>query len=285
MRVGWLSRRTMLRSVICSGLASAFAYGYAEAEELEEVEADIPVKGLARELDGFTIGVLSDFHAGAYLKEEQIKRAVAAVNACQPDLIALLGDYVDGKTESHNLKDLEESRFLFAALSKLRARHGIYAVLGNHDQWANGHGVRQELVALGAKILDNEHIRLANGLVVAGVDDHWVGRARPQKALRGISAQTPTVLLSHNPDVNRRIPAKSPVRAVLSGHTHGGQVRLPFSDKAFWVPCSKKYRNQSGLIPEAGGRWTFISKGIGTYLAPIRWNCPPDVGILTLRRA
>jgi uncharacterized protein len=284
MRVGWLSRRTILRSVICSGIASAFAYGYAEADELEVVALDIPVRGLAAGLDGFTIGVLSDFHAGAYLRPAQVERAVAAVNAYRPDLVALLGDYVDGKTESHNLADLEGSRFLFDAMRELRATHGIYAVLGNHDHWANGPWVQRELENAGVAVLANEHVQLDNGLAIAGVDDHWVGRARVQKALAGIPARTPVVLLSHNPDINRKIPAGSGVKAVLSGHTHGGQVRMPFSDKAFWVPCAKKYRNQSGLIRETASRWTFITKGIGTYFAPVRWNCPPDVGILTLRR-
>lgn len=285
MRVGWLSRRTLLRSVICSGIASALAYGYAEADELEEVAIDVPVKGLDVGLDGFTIGVLSDFHAGAYLRPAQIERAVATVNAYRPDMVALLGDYVDGKTESHDLADLEKSRFLFAALKELRATHGIYAVLGNHDHWADSAWVRRELKNAGVTILTNEHFGLDSGLAIAGVDDYWVGRARVQKALAGIPARTPVVLLSHNPDINRSIPRGTGIKMVLSGHTHGGQVRMPFSDKAFWVPCAKKYRNQSGLIRETGSRWTFITKGIGTYFAPVRWNCPPDVGILTLRRA
>ncbi|MDA8165693.1 MAG: metallophosphoesterase [Desulfobacteraceae bacterium] len=285
MRVGWLSRRTLLRSVICSGVATAFAYGCAEAEELEVVAADVPVRGLPAGLDGFTIGALSDFHAGAYLRPAQVERAVQAVNAYRPDLVTLLGDYVDGKTESHDLEDLEASRFLFAALKELRATYGVFAVLGNHDHWANGLWVRRELEKAGARVLANEHVMLDNGLALAGVDDHWVGNARVQRALAGIPSRTPVVLLSHNPDINGKIPAGSSVKAVLSGHTHGGQVRMPFTDKAFWVPCSRKYRNQSGLIRETSSRWTFISKGIGTYFAPVRWNCPPDVGILTLRRA
>ncbi|MEJ2031970.1 MAG: metallophosphoesterase [Deltaproteobacteria bacterium] len=285
MRVGWLSRRTALRSFIYSGMASAFARGYAETDELEEVEAEVSVRGLARELDGFTIGILSDFHAGAYLRPAQIERAVAAVNAYRPDVIALLGDYVDGKTESHNLADLEGSRFLFAAFEELQATHGCYAVLGNHDHWAGAAWVRQQLESAGITVLANEHILLDNGLAIAGVDDYWVGSARVQKALSDVPSRAPVVLLSHNPDINRKIPTGSGVKAVLSGHTHGGQVRMPFSDKAFWVPCAKKYRNQSGLIRETASRWTFITKGIGTYLAPVRWNCPPDVGILTLRRS
>lgn len=285
LREGWLSRRTRLRSVITSGMASALARGYVEADQLEEVEVEVPVKGLAAELDGFTIGILSDFHAGAYLRPSHVERAVAAVNAYRPDLVVLLGDYVDGKTESHNLADLEESRFLFAAFKELQAEHGVYAVLGNHDHWAGGAWVGRQLEKAGVVVLVNEHLLLDNGLAIAGVDDYWVGRTRLQKALAGIPARTPVVLLSHNPDVNRLIPAGSGIKAVLAGHTHGGQVRMPFSDRAFWVPCAKKYRNQSGLIRETSSRWTFITKGIGTYFAPIRWNCPPDVGLLTLRRA
>jgi uncharacterized protein len=285
MRVGWLSRRTLLRSFIYTGIVSTIAASYATADQLEEIQDEIFIKGLPDHLDGFRIGVLSDFHAGAYLTQEEIFRAVETVNGFQPDIIALLGDYVDGKTESHNLRDLEESRFLFAALDKLKARHGVYAVLGNHDHWASAPWVKEQLGLLDARLLINEHIRLDNGLVIAGVDDFWVGRARLQKTLSGVPAGATTILLSHNPDINHKIPRESPVKVVLSGHTHGGQVRMPFSDRAFWVPCNKKYRNQCGLIRENDGRWTFITKGIGTFLLPVRWNCPPDIGILTLRTA
>jgi uncharacterized protein len=285
MKVGWLSRRTLLRSFIYTGVVSAIAAGCATADELEEIQGEIRIKGLPDHLDGFRIGVLSDFHAGAYLTEGEIARAVETVNSFQPDVVALLGDYVDGKTESHDLRDLEDSLFLFTALGRLQARHGVYAVLGNHDHWASAPWVKEQLANLGARLLVNEHIRLDNGLVIAGVDDYWVGRARLQKTLHGVPDDAPTVLLSHNPDINRRIPAESPIRIVLSGHTHGGQVRMPFSDRAFWVPCKKKYRNQCGLIQENDARWTFITKGVGTYLLPVRWNCPPDIGILTLRAA
>jgi uncharacterized protein len=264
---------------------SAIASSCATAGELEEIHGQIRIKGLPEHLDGFRIGVLTDFHAGAYLTEEEIARAVEKVNSYQPDLVALLGDYVDGKTESHNLADLNESRFLFANLAKLEARHGVYAVLGNHDHWAGATWVKQNLSQARAKLLVNEHIQLENGLVIAGVDDYWVGRSRLRHTLKEVPAGTPTILLSHNPDINGQIPPESSIMAVLSGHTHGGQVRMPFSDKAFWIPCAKKYRNQSGLIPENDGRWTFVSKGIGTYLLPVRWNCPPDVGILTLKCA
>jgi uncharacterized protein len=285
MRVGWLSRRTLLRSLIYTGMFSAIASGCSSADELEVVEEDIFIQELPDRLDGFKIGVLSDFHAGAYLREEEIVEAVEKVNSHQPDVVALLGDYVDGKTESHNLPDLADSRFLFNALAKLEAGQGIYAVLGNHDHWAGATWVRAELGRARARLLINEHIQLANGLVIAGVDDYWVGRARLQKTLQGAPAGAPTILLSHNPDINCKIPAQSSIKAVLSGHTHGGQIRTSFSERAFWVPCAKQYRNQSGLIRENDTRSTFVSKGIGTYLLPVRWNCPPDVGILTLRCA
>jgi len=133
--------------------------------------------------------------------------------------------------------------------------------------------------------LDNQSAVLDNGLAIAGVDDFWEGPSFPYKALRDLSHESVIILLSHNPDVNLQLKGDDRVRLVLSGHTHGGQIRLPLIDLASWVPCSMKYRGSSGLISrETEGRWTFVTKGIGTFLIPLRLNCPPDVGILRLRR-
>jgi hypothetical protein len=122
-------------------------------------------------------------------------------------------------------------------------------------------------------------------MVVAGVDDFWEGPADPFKATRNVSPESLVVMLSHNPDVNLELKGDKQVRLVLSGHTHGGQIRIPLINLAPWVPCSQKYRGSSGLIRETEGHWTFITKGVGTCFVPVRLACPPDIGILRLRRA
>jgi hypothetical protein len=91
-------------------------------------------------------------------------------------------------------------------------------------------------------------------------------------------------MLSHNPDVNKQLTDGDQVTLVISGHTHGGQIRIPVVNRAPWIPCSRKYRGTSGLIRETQHRWTFITKGVGTFFVPIRVACPPDVGIIRLTR-
>jgi predicted MPP superfamily phosphohydrolase len=103
--------------------------------------------------------------------------------------------------------------------------------------------------------------------------------------LRNLEPQSVTIMLSHNPDVNLQLAGEERVGLVLSGHTHGGQIRIPLIDRALWVPSSKKYGNSTGLIRETEQRWTFITKGVGTFLVPIRLACPPDVGVVRLVKA
>jgi predicted MPP superfamily phosphohydrolase len=134
-------------------------------------------------------------------------------------------------------------------------------------------------------VLDNQAVRLPNGLALAGVDDYWEGPSEPSKAMRGLGGESAVILLSHNPDVNLQLATDKGVKLVLSGHTHGGQIRVPLFNLAPWVPCSPKYRGASGIIRETQHRWTFITKGVGTFFVPVRLFCRPDVGILRLTRA
>jgi predicted MPP superfamily phosphohydrolase len=173
---------------------------------------------------------------------------------------------------------------VFDALKGLKAPFGTFAVLGNHDHWADARVVRRELSKIAVVVLDNRHVALEHGLAVAGVDDFWEGPARPLKATSGLDTSAIVVLLSHNPDVNMQLGGERRVRLVISGHTHGGQIRIPIINRAPWVPCSNKYKGPTGLIRETVHRWTFITKGVGTFFVPIRLACPPDIGILRLRK-
>ena len=267
-------------SVFLTGAVSCFS-----SRRLEIVRADLPIKGLPREADGFKIGVMSDFHAGAFDNKEIIFESIAIINAEKPDLVTLLGDYMDAQfSRAH--ENILKRAYVFDALKKLKAPLGIYAVLGNHDHWINAEYVRSRISEIPAVILDNESVALDNGIVVAGVDDLIKSHADPLKATRDLSKKSTTILLSHSPDINLQLRGEEGVSLVISGHTHGGQVRIPFTNWAPWVPChGKKYRGPSGLLAETTGHWTFITKGIGTAVLPIRLACPPDIGILRLRRA
>jgi len=269
--------------MLYGGLAIGGSAGYISSRRLEVVRQDVPVVGLPKGMDGLKIAVMSDFHAGAFVWKEDILKAVRTVNHERPDMVALLGDYVDG-AYSHRAENVEKGVYIFDALKRLRAPLGVYAVLGNHDHWTNSDQVRMALSRVPVMILDDQSLPLDTGLAVAGVDDFWEGPARPFKAIEALSPESVVILLSHNPDVNIQIRGEKSIRLVISGHTHGGQIRIPYINRAPWVPCSRKYRGASGLIREAEHRWTFITKGVGTFFLPIRLACPPDIGILRLRR-
>ncbi len=279
-----LTRRAWIRTVIFSGLAIGGGVGYLSSKKLEKVHVDVPLAGLPKRLEGLKIAVMSDFHAGAFIKREDILEAVHMVNNERPDVVALLGDYVDG-AYSHSGENVENGSYLFDALKRLKAPLGIYAVLGNHDHWTDADLVRKKLASVPVVILDNRSIGLDNNFTVAGVDDFWEGPSQPFRAIKDLSPESVVIMLSHNPDVNIQLGGDKQVKLVLSGHTHGGQIRIPYIKRAPWVPCSRKYRGPSGLMRETKHRWTFITKGVGTFFAPIRLACPPDIGILRLMKS
>lgn len=278
-----LSRRAWIRAIVYSSLAVAGGAGYLSSKLLEVVRVDVPVKGLSKRLDGLKIGVMSDFHAGAFTTRGEIIRAVKVLEREKPDFIALLGDYVDG-AYSHSPKNVEKGDYVFDVFKGLRAPLGVYAVLGNHDHWTDAGLVREKLSKLPFVLLDNQSILIEDCLAVVGVDDFWEGPAYSHKAMGDLSPELVAVMLSHNPDVNLQLVGDDRVRLVISGHTHGGQIRIPVINYAPWIPCSRKYRGSSGLIRESESRWTYITKGVGTFFLPVRLACPPDVSIIRLRR-
>lgn len=277
-----LTRRTWIRTMIYSSFFFSGAVACVSSKQLEVVRANLPIKGLPKEADGFRIGVMSDFHAGSFDNREIILRSIAAINAEQPDIIAVLGDYMNAQT-TRDGKSLEKNSYIFEALQSLEAPQGIYAVLGNHDHWIDAHFVHDKLSRVPAQTLINRSVILNNGLAMAGIDDLLKGSPDLKNAVANIPPETTTILLSHNPDVNLQLNNEARISLVISGHTHGGQIRVPFAKWAPWVPCSLRYR-QSGLIKETNDRSTFVTKGIGTTVIPVRVACPADIAILHLHR-
>jgi hypothetical protein len=235
----------------------------------------IGLKRLPSELDGLTIVQLTDFHHSPFTDRDQILRAVEIANNLEPDIIALTGDYV-----SH------ETRFIAPVaemLGKLKARYGVYAILGNHDHWTDAALVADLFRAEGIKVLINEGMRFeAHGASfwLAGVDDTMVGLEDLPLALAGSKADEMKLLLAHNPIILRRA-ARVGVDLVLSGHTHGGQVTLR-SEK------DKQGRPRRRILRGLGRKFEtqiYVSRGIGTVVLPIRYGCLPEVSHLTLRTA
>src|SRR6185369_12743529 len=235
----------------------------------------IQLNRLPKAFDGFRVVQLSDVHHGPFSDREQIERAVEAANRLQPDIIALTGDYIS--KERHYAAPCAEM------LGKLKARYGVYAVLGNHDHWTDAALITDLFRAEGITVLINQGMRFElNGSAfwLAGVDDTMVGLEDISLALAGARENEMKLLLAHNPIVLRRA-ARADVDLVLSGHTHGGQVALR-SDPS---PSGGRRRRFLKGLGRLGSTQIYVNRGLGTVVLPIRYGCPPEVSLLELRRS
>ena len=235
----------------------------------------IHVRRLPPELDGFRIVHLSDIHHSPFTSRQQIERAVETASRLQPDIIALTGDYI-----SH---EREYAAPCAELLGRLRARHGVFAVLGNHDHWTDAALITDLFRAEGITVLINQGLRFEkNGASfwLAGVDDTMVGLEDLPLALAGSRHEEMKLVLAHNPIILRRA-ARAGVDLVLSGHTHGGQVNLRSEKNASGRP---RRRLLKGLARQ-GNTQIYVTRGLGTVVLPVRFGCPPEVSLLELRSA
>src|SRR5687767_1888423 len=265
---------TPLRALALN-LTKAARTALSEPYRLTIEHQQIFLKRLPRELDGFRIVHLSDVHHSPFTSRKQIERAVATASRLQPDIIALTGDYI-----SHNR--------IYAApcaevVGRLRARHGVYAVLGNHDHWTDATLIADLFRAEGIRVLVNEGTRMdlrGESFWLAGVDDTMVGLEDLSLALAGSSDDEFKLLLAHNPIILRRA-ARVSVDLVLSGHTHGGQVTWRSEKSRSGRPRRRMLRG----LGRRGNTQIYVTRGLGTVVLPIRYGCPPEVSVLELRSA
>jgi predicted MPP superfamily phosphohydrolase len=229
---------------------------------------------LPKAFDGFRIVHLSDIHHSPFTSKEQIERAVDTANRLKPDFVALTGDYISH--DRHYAVPCAE------LLGRLRARYGVYAVLGNHDHWTDASLITDLFRAEGITVLVNQGMRFElNGEAfwLAGVDDTMVGLEDLSLALAGARESEMKLLLAHNPIILRRA-ARARVDLVLSGHTHGGQVKLR-SERS---PSGRPRRRLLRGLGRQGDTQIYVTRGLGTVVLPIRYGCPPEVSLLELRR-
>jgi uncharacterized protein len=269
-----VSRRAVLKTFVASGvgvIAGPAAYGFLYSRhQLEVTRLTLASSRLPQTLAGLRIGLLTDLHRSGVVPHEDIAGAVTALMAEQPDLIVLGGDYVTWGNRSYVGPSAE-------ALSPLAAPHGVFAILGNHD---DDHDMPAALGRKGFHVLKDARTRLkirGEPLDLVGIR-FWTKRPSDLAALVRDSAPA-TILLAHDP---RRLveAAALDVPLVLSGHTHGGQVVLP----GLGAVAARKFPVAQGLIRR--GRTTmFVSRGVGTIYVPIRLNCPPEAAVLTLQPA
>lgn len=233
----------------------------------------IRLRRLPTAFDGFRIVQLSDIHHSPFTSRGQIERAVETANSLQPDIVALTGDYIS--------KERQYAAPCAELLGKLRARYGVFAVLGNHDHWTDAALITDLFRAEGMTVLVNQGMRFemkGAALWLAGVDDTMVGLEDLPLALAGSREDEFKLLLAHNPIILRRA-ARAGVDLVLSGHTHGGQVSLRSERSASGRP---RRRLLKGLARQ-GETQIYVSRGLGTVVLPVRFGCPPEVSLLELR--
>lgn len=230
-------------------------------------------------LDGLRVGVLTDLHAGMpYVGLDAVERAADTLAAERPGLVCLLGDFVDRRAVFARAVDMTA---LAARLAPLGAApRGVVAVLGNHDWYAGARWVADALEDAGVTVLEDSALPAGDGgLWVAGVGDYRIRGARVDRALMPVPDGAPVLLLSHDPDAFPAVPER--VSLTLAGHTHGGQIAIPLVRRPF-VPSRYGERYVHGHVVERG-RHLYVSSGIGTSGAPVRFLRPPEVVILTLR--
>ncbi|HVD94305.1 MAG TPA: metallophosphoesterase [Vicinamibacterales bacterium] len=270
-RAGLLDRRSLLKGLagvaigtVTGGAAHGFLY---ERHHLELTKTSFPVPGLPEALRGLRIGLLTDIHRSEMVSHEIVSAAVGMVMAEKPDLIVLGGDYVTWS----------DRRYMTAAadgLAPLSAPYGVIAVLGNHD---DDRDMPAALVARGFTVLRDARTRLTiRGEVMdfAGIR-YWTHKLTDiAHIVRGSVPHT--ILLAHTP--KRLLEAQIlAVPAVMSGHTHGGQIVLP----GVGAIAAREFPVIAGLA-QRQGTTIFVSRGVGTVYVPVRINCPPEVAILTL---
>lgn len=266
------SERPLLK--IADRLSEVARNAFAEANSLTIEEIDISVTRLPRELDGLRVAHLSDIHHSPFTDIDHIASAVRQTNALKPDVVMLTGDYVSH--ESEYIAPMAET------LADLESEFGTYACLGNHDHWTDAEKVTCHLSENRIRVLVNEGIRKSiRGATfwLAGVDDYMVGKTDIRSAMRGSLPEEMKLLLAHNPVIVRQA-ARRGVDLVLSGHTHGGQVKIR-DDENRILP---RRRLTSGLHRRYDTQ-IYITRGIGTVVLPVRYQCPPEISLITLRKS
>ncbi len=283
-RIG-LSRRQFLQLIGATVMTGAAGFAYGRLLEPGWVDVELvtlTLAGLAESLSGLRIAHISDIHLSRFTSPGKLLDAVTRVNRLQPDLVALTGDFVG-----------HEAGFAAGMVEPLRMLDPpAYAVYGNHDLWSDRAAVGTALAETPVRLLVNESVEAAPGLTIAGIDDAWSGDPRPQQALADAPPGNTNLLLCHEPDYIDSIHnMEAPIALQLSGHSHGGQVRLPSTR-----PDGDGLSSRAPILPHMANRYPighyhvgrhqlYTNRGLGVWPLPFRLNCRPEITVFTLQPA
>lgn len=269
----FLSRRKFIYGAMGLCLADAF---FIEPNISWTTKTNLKVPHLPEALKGLRIVHLTDLHYKPDKDEGLLETVVEKVNEIEPDLIFLTGDFVD-----HDTSGIDP---MLSLLSKLKTKHGIYACMGNHDGWtADGSYYKDLFEKNGINFLINENTKLSilgESLYIAATDYIWLGTPDPVATLKGIPTNAPLITMVHEPDYFDTMVKHHGQHLQLSGHTHGGQCRVPFIG---YAPSKVKYGKKYiyGKY-EQGESTLFVSRGLGTTKIRVRFSCLPEIALHTI---
>jgi hypothetical protein len=284
-----ITRRRFLISGACAGAGLAVYGGEVERHWIEVSRHDVLLPGLHPAFDGFRVAQLSDIHIDDYTEPFLLRSAIKQINAMKPDAVFLTGDFVTRGLlpTMYALASVWQCTELLNQLECSRR----YAVLGNHDVLVNRAVIKEALSERAITVLDNAYVPIEISgarFWLVGVDDPVEGMPDPEAAIpasiRNLPHE-PIVLLCHAPDYADNLltsPAGQALSLMLSGHTHGGQVRLPFLPPLVLPPLGHKY--VEGWF-RFGNLQLYVNRGLGTVGVPFRFDCPPEITLFTLRSA
>ncbi len=281
-RIMKVTRRQFLQIAgglgIAVGIPSAVEVGYATRIGTRRVfveERPIRLQRLPTAFEGFRIALFSDLHLYPFTPLQVIQDAVNLANSFRPDLVILAGDFV--------WQDVEAAFDLVPVLSKLNPAKGTFAVLGNHDHRKGPEIVSKALAEAGVQLLRNRGVTIQIGrdsIYLAGIDSVLGGTPSPVTAFENKRGNLTSIVMVHEPDFIRDLAPRFPVDLQLSGHSHGGQVRLPIVGALVLPPWGEIY--DMGLY-RVGNAQLYTTRGIGTIGINARLNCPPEVTAITLQ--
>jgi predicted MPP superfamily phosphohydrolase len=288
----WLKRFCIAISTIAILLAAFLSYAYfIGPRQFVVVEETLVVPNWSPKLNGFRVVAISDIHAGSnYAPEERIRYMVEQTNAQNADIVVLLGDYV---SESKFDREARKKPFgtdrtelhmpvvtIADILGGLKAKHGVYAVIGNHDEYHNAPKITREFERVGIKALENQVAEIeVNGekITLWGIEDLWKNRKVPVEAFDAIPDKRNVIALTHNPDSLLNAPVG--ISLMFAGHSHGGQLNWPIFGPIAAVN-DKRFMDGHAVVD---GKHVYITSGVGTSVIPFRFRVPPEIAVVTMR--
>ena len=275
-RISWSARILLL--LIASGLVLIGWAFWWEPGRLVVREAEIELPGWTHAAP-LRLVLLADLHVGSPRNGiESLRRVVERTNEQSPEVVLIAGDFVIDNVFGGEFVAPED---IAAELAELTAPLGTFAVLGNHDRWLSADRVARALASAGITVLENRAVSVASQagpLWIAGVSDFWTGHPDLEGTLATVDDDAPVLLLTHNPDLLPEVPGR--VALTLAGHTHGGQVIIPFVGRAI-TPSRFGERYAVGHVVDEG-RHVFVSSGVGTSRLGVRFRVPPEVAVVEI---